>query len=186
MSVQQNTFTILGELQQNALKIDDVQAEQFIAQIKNARHIFLQGAGRSGIAIRAFANRLLHLGFSVSVIGDISTPHTQDGDLVIIGSGSGETGSLVSLAKKADSCGVNVALVTMKAESTIGKLASSILVLPGTVKEDNGREEGSFSQPMGSAFEQLCFITYDAIVLELMSRLGETSDTMFQRHANLE
>ncbi|MEB7541578.1 6-phospho-3-hexuloisomerase [Enterobacter huaxiensis] len=186
MSVQQNTFTILGELQQNALKIDDVQAEQFIAQIKNARHIFLQGAGRSGIAIRAFANRLLHLGFSVSVIGDISTPHTQDGDLVIIGSGSGETGSLVSLAKKADSCGVNVVLVTMKAESTIGKLASSILVLPGTVKEDNGREEGSFSQPMGSAFEQLCFITYDAIVLELMSRLGETSDTMFQRHANLE
>jgi len=92
----------------------------------------------------------------------------------------------VSLAQKAVTCGVDVALVTMKTESTIGKLAKSILVLPGTVKEDNVREEGAFSQPMGSAFEQLCFITYDAIVIELMAQLGETSDMMFKRHADLE
>ena len=74
----------------------------------------------------------------------------------------------------------------MKAESTIGKLAKSTLVLPGTVKEDNEREDDAFSQPMGSAFEQLCFIAYDAIVLELMAQLGETSETMFKRHADLE
>lgn len=186
MSVQKNTYDILSELQRNARNIDDAQAEQFVNQIKRANHIFLQGAGRSGIAIRAFANRLLHLGFSVSIVGEISSPHTQPGDLVIIGSGSGETGSLVSLAQKAIACGVDVALVTMKAESTIGKLAKSILVLPGTVKEDNAREAEAFCQPMGSAFEQLCLITYDAIVLELMAQLSETSDTMFKRHANLE
>lgn len=186
MSVKQNTLNILSELQRNALNIDDVQAGHFIESIKNARHIFLQGAGRSGIAIRGFANRLLHLGFSVSIVGDISSPHTKPGDLVIIGSGSGETGSLVSLAQKAAACGVDVALVTLKAESTIGKLAKSVLVLPGTVKEDNDRQDGAFSQPMGSAFEQLCFITYDAIVLELMAQLGETSDSMFKRHADLE
>lgn len=186
MGVQQNTLNILSELQQNAMKIDDAQTARFVEQIKNAKHIFLQGAGRSGIAIRGFANRLTHLGFSVSVIGEISSPHSMPGDLVIIGSGSGETGSLVSLAQKAVTCGVDVALVTMKTESTIGKLAKSILVLPGTVKEDNVREEGAFSQPMGSAFEQLCFITYDAIVIELMAQLGETSDMMFKRHADLE
>ena len=153
---------------------------------RNARHIFLQGAGRSGIAIRAFANRLLHLGFSVSVVGEISSPHTQPGDLLIIGSGSGETTSLKSLAQKAVDSGVNVALVTMKADSTIGKLAQSVLVLPGSVKDDNNRVAGTFAQPMGSAFEQLCFITYDAIVLALMSELGESSATMFTRHADLE
>jgi 6-phospho-3-hexuloisomerase len=54
------------------------------------------------------------------------------------------------------------------------------------VKGDNEREDGAFSQPMGSAFEQLCFIAYDAIVLELMAQLGETSETMFKRHADLE
>ncbi|EOX7576241.1 6-phospho-3-hexuloisomerase [Escherichia coli] len=186
MSVQENTINILHELENNALKIDDSQAAQFISQIRNARHIFLQGAGRSGIAIRAFANRLLHLGFSVSVVGEISSPHTQPGDLLIIGSGSGETTSLKSLAQKAVDSGVNVALVTMKADSTIGKLAQSVLVLPGSVKDDNNHVAGTFAQPMGSAFEQLCFITYDAIVLALMSELGESSATMFTRHADLE
>jgi 6-phospho-3-hexuloisomerase len=186
VGVQQSTINILKELEHNALAIDDEQAAQFIAQIRNAKHIFLQGAGRSGIAIRGFANRLSHLGFSVSVVGEISSPHTKPGDLVIIGSGSGETGSLKSLAQKAVDSGVDVALVTMKKDSSIGKLASSVLVLPGTMKEQNERAAGVFSQPMGSAFEQLCFITYDAIVLELMAQLGETSDSMFKRHADLE
>lgn len=186
MGVQENTINILAELRQNAVQIDNAQAAQFIERIKSANHIFLQGAGRSGIAIRGFANRLLHLGFSVSVVGEISSPHTKPGDLVIIGSGSGETTSLVSLAQKAVSNGVDVALVTMQTESTIGKLAKSVLVLPGTVKGANDRKEGEFSQPMGSAFEQLCFITYDAVVLELMSQLGETSSSMFKRHADLE
>lgn len=43
MSVQENTINILHELENNALKIDDSQAAQFISQIRNARHIFLQG-----------------------------------------------------------------------------------------------------------------------------------------------
>ena len=186
MGVQENTVSILRELEQNALNIDNSQAQKFIGQIRNAKHIFLQGAGRSGIAIRAFANRLLHLGFSVSVVGEISSPHTKAGDLLIIGSGSGETGSLKSLAQKAVECGVDVALVTMKKDSAIGQLANCVLVLPGTVKTENDRTPGQFSQPMGSSFEQLCFITYDAIVLELMDQLRETSATMFKRHADFE
>jgi 6-phospho-3-hexuloisomerase len=39
---------------------------------------------------------------------------------------------------------------------------------------------------MGSAFEQISFLTYDAIILELMDALNETTDSMFPRHANLE
>lgn len=186
MGVQELTVSILKELEQNALKIDNAQASKFISQLRSAKHIYLQGAGRSGIAIRGFANRLLHLGFSVSVVGEISSPHSKPGDLLVIGSGSGETSSLKSLAQKAVECGVEVALVTMKADSTIGKLATSVLVLPGTVKDENARASDQFSQPMGSAFEQLCFITYDAIVLELMAQLGETSESMFTRHADFE
>lgn len=45
MSVQQNTLNILSELQQNAMKIDDAQAAQFVAQIKNAKHIVSAGGG---------------------------------------------------------------------------------------------------------------------------------------------
>lgn len=186
MSIKENTANIILELQNNALKIDDGQAAAFIENIKKANHIFLAGAGRSGIAIKAFANRLLHLGFSVSIVGEISSPHSKAGDLLIICSGSGETGSLKSLAQKAVDSNVDIGLITMKQESTIGKLASAILVLPGTVKEDNVRAEDSFSQPMGSAFEQLAFLTFDAIILGLMENLGENSDTMFKRHADFE
>lgn len=186
MGVQENTIGILKELGNNAVKIENAQADQFITEVMKAKHIFLQGAGRSGIAIGGFANRLLHLGFSVSIVGEISSPRAKPGDLVIIGSGSGETTSLVSLAQKAVESGVDVVLVTMRPDSTIGRLASGVLVLPGTVKQENQRKDGAFSQPMGSAFEQLCFITYDAIVLELMAQLGETGNSMFARHANLE
>jgi Predicted sugar phosphate isomerase involved in capsule formation len=186
VGVQQNIRNILNELAQNAQGIDNAQADRLIAHIRKAGHIFLQGAGRSGIAIRGFANRLLHLGFSVSVVGEISSPHSKAGDLLILASGSGETGSLKSLAQKAVESGVDVALITLKADSSIGRLATCVLALPGTAKTENARAEGAFSQPMGSAFEQLCFITCDAIILELMAQLGESSHSMFKRHADFE
>lgn len=63
MGVQQNIRSILNELAQNAQSIDNAQAGQLIAHIRKAGHIFLQGAGRSGIAIRGFANRLCTLVF---------------------------------------------------------------------------------------------------------------------------
>lgn len=180
------TLDILSELRQNAEKIDTNEIEAFVNQIKDADHIFLNGAGRSGIAIRAFANRLMHLGFSVSIVGEISSPHSKSGDLLIICSGSGETGSLKSLAEKAKQSDVDLALITMKKDSTIGQLADVVVVLPGTTKEENQQEQSVFSQPMGSSFEQLAFLTFDGIVLNLMEELGETSDQMFGRHADFE
>lgn len=120
---------ILNELTQNAEKIEMEQILIFLEEIKKPNTFFL-GAGRSGIAIQAFANRLMHLGFKVSLVGEISSPHSQPGDLLIICSGSGETESLKSLAKKAVESDVTIGLITMKGDSTIGKLASSIIVLP--------------------------------------------------------
>ena len=39
---------------------------------------------------------------------------------------------------------------------------------------------------MGSAFEQLAFLTFDSLILNLMDDTGETSETMFNRHADFE
>ncbi|MEO1770356.1 MULTISPECIES: 6-phospho-3-hexuloisomerase [Enterococcus] len=180
------TLCILKELTQNARKINTEQISLVLDKIKKANHIFLSGVGRSGIAIQAFANRLLHLGFEVSIVGEISSPHSCPGDLLIICSGSGETTSLRSLAERAAANRVDIVLVTMKADSTIGKLASSILTLPGVTKDENNRSLEGFSQPMGTAFEQLVFLTFDSLVLNLMDESGETSETMFKRHADFE
>lgn len=187
MSVKSRVSEILSELVNNQSYLNDEQLNKMIEAILNANHIFTAGAGRSGVAIRAFTNRLMHLGFSVSNIGEITTPHSAPGDLLIIGSGSGETESLISLAKKAQKGGVEIAVITMDENSTIAKMAKVVVVLPVvSPKLKNKGISITSTQPMGSAFEQMMFLTYDGIIMELMDRMGQTSDEMFLRHADFE
>ncbi|MBX4133436.1 hypothetical protein JMI89_07315 [Frischella sp. Ac48] len=49
----------------------------FLNYITQAKHIFVAGASRSGLMINAFANRLLHLGYSVSIVGEINSPYSH-------------------------------------------------------------------------------------------------------------
>lgn len=147
--------------------------------IKHANHIFVAGAGRSGLSISMFANRLMHLGLKVNLISEITKPKAVTGDLLILCSASGETGSLINYAKKAKTLGVKVALVTKCSESTLAKLSDFSLILP----IDN--HDTSY-QPMGALFEQMTVLLFDAIVLHLVDILDENFDTMSARHANIE
>ncbi|EOH80808.1 6-phospho-3-hexuloisomerase [Enterococcus malodoratus] len=185
MSVKEHTREIIEELLAFVDYEKDQELDQLVDAILQAKNIFLSGAGRSGVAITGFTNRLLHLGLPVHLAGEISCPRTAKGDLLIIGSGSGTTPGLVTLAKKAKSNGVSLALLTMDKESEIAQLADVVVVLPGVspkLKENNLTS----IQPMGSAFEQISFLTYDGIILELMERMGETGETMVERHTDLE
>jgi D-arabinose 5-phosphate isomerase GutQ len=76
-----------------------------------------------------------------------------------------------------------VAAVTADPQSTLGKEADAVLVIPGSVKTGAGIDS---EQMRGSAFEQSAFITLEAIVLLLGSILGESEKTMRHRHTNLE
>lgn len=187
MSVKEYSEKILKELLHNLQYANDNDFDAFVSEILSANHIFTAGAGRSGVSIRAFTNRLMHLGLAVSMVGEITNPHTHKGDLLIIGSGSGETESLAAMARKAKKNGVKIALVTMDAKSTIALMADVIVILPGvSPKLKNAGMDITSIQPMGSAFEQLQLITYDATIMELMERMSETAETMFERHADLE
>lgn len=187
MSVKENIKNIIKELLSNANHLNNKDLTDLIDAIKGSKHIFLSGAGRSGIVIRGFANRLMHLGYSVSIVGDVTNPHTKEGDLLIIGSGSGETDSLVAMANKAKKNNVKIALITMNNQSTISQLADVTVVLPGaSQKLKNRKNDFDSIQPGGSAFEQLSLLTYDGIILELMNQCNETAESMFRRHADLE
>lgn len=186
MSVRENLAAILQELYANQERIEEDHLQSMVEHVLRSNHIFLAGAGRSGVAIRGFANRLMHLGKSVSLVGDITSPHSRTGDLLIIGSGSGETESLLALARKAHRSGVRIGLVTMDPESSIARLSDAVVVLPGVSPKLKGGSALTSIQPMGSAFEQISLLTYDALILELMARMDETTDTMFPRHADLE
>ena len=187
MSVRDNTKRILEELQRNTAYLDDTQLSEAADEIPKAGQIFPAGAGRSGLMIKAFTNRLMHLGLSVSNVGEITSPHTKAGDLLLIGSGSGETDSLISMARKAAAAHVRILLFTMDGASSIAKMADTVVVLPGVSPKTvhQGLPIASV-QPMGSAYEQMNLIVYDAIIMELMDRMGENAEEMFARHADLE
>ena len=160
-----NGSKILSELTEvnNQLNTSDIY--KLIDLIDISNHIYLTGAGRSGLMIRSFANRLLHLGYNISVVGEISSPHTHPGDLLLISSGSGETKSLISQAEIAKQNGLKVALITTSSISSLAKLADIVLLIPVQSKDTNGET----IQPMGTLFEQYTLILYDSIVLNIMA-----------------
>jgi 6-phospho-3-hexuloisomerase len=185
MPITQYTSEILSELKQtlSAVKADDVN--KMMGQILKADSIFVAGAGRSGLMMRAFAMRMMHMGLQVYVVGETVTPGIKASDLLIIGSGSGETKSLVSMAEKAQSIGATIAAVTIVPESTIGRMANTVIQVPATTKESvNGG--AATIQPMGSLYEQSILLLFDTIVLGLMRKQESEGSAMFGRHANLE
>lgn len=194
MNIKSNISAILKELEYNSQFLNNDSLSEFVQFLLEAEnhHIFLAGAGRSGIFMRAFSNRLMHLGYAVSNVGEITSPHSKPGDLLIIGSGSGETGSLVSLAEKARKNQVKIVLITMDEHSTIAKLSDCIVVLPGVSPKLNektrlNQEESFTSVQFGaSAFEQMCMLTYDAVIMELKKLLEKSVEEMFALHADFE
>lgn len=186
MKEVQYLFDILEELKENAKRVDEAEIEEMAKGILKAKRIFVAGAGRSGFAARAFANRLMHLGLTVFFTGEPTTPAIGKGDLLIIGSGSGETESLVVMAQKAKRLGAEVAAVTIHPEASIGRISGNCIVLPGATPKSGLADTCKTVQIMGNAFEQMTWIIYDVIVMYLMKKLGITEEEMFRRHANLE
>ena len=67
--------------------------------------------------MRALGMRLMHLGKTVYVVGETTTPSIAAEDLLILGSGSGRTTGLLAMAEKARSRGAQIMLFTTDATS---------------------------------------------------------------------
>lgn len=177
---------ILKELTENAKQIRQEELEQFADNIQAAKRIFVAGAGRSGFVARAFSNRLMHLGITVYFVGEPTTPAIQKEDLLIIASGSGETGSLKVMAEKAKKQQAAVAAITIFPEASIGSMADTVIQVPGVTPKSELENKVISVQPMGNTFEQTTWLIFDNIIMILMERLGKTEEEMFKLHANLE
>ena len=71
---------MIGLLTARAAAVDHTEVGAVLDGIHDARRVFVTGAGRSGLVARAFANRLMHLGMSVHVVGEVTTPAIERGD----------------------------------------------------------------------------------------------------------
>lgn len=176
---------VIKELSHTTAQIANEDAEKLVNHIYEAKKVFVAGAGRSGFMAKSFAMRMMHMGLDAYVVGETVTANFEEGDILIVGSGSGETKGLVSMVEKAKSIGGTVAAITTAPQSTIGKAADVVIKLPGAPK-DQSQSDYKTIQPMGSLFEQTLLLFYDAVILRFMEKKGLNSNTMYGKHANLE
>ncbi|MBT2581203.1 6-phospho-3-hexuloisomerase [Planococcus sp. ISL-109] len=184
MNTTSFTNEIIAELTHTLGQVSDEEADKLVAAMQQANKIFVAGGGRSGFMAKAFVMRLMHLGLNAYVVGETVTPSLTADDLFIVGSGSGETGSLLSMTQKAKTIGASVAAITTNPDSSIGKLGDIQVIIPAQAKAEGA--SGKSIQPMGSLFEQSLLVFYDALILKYMDKQQLTSDDMFGKHANLE
>ena len=176
--------SILGELTRTLGAVSDRELEQAQRAILGARRVFVAGAGRSGLALKMAAMRLMHLGLTVHVAGEITTPAIAGGDLLLIASGSGTTASVVQAAEVARKVGAEVLALTTAPESKLARLASVLIMIPAATKQDHG---GTVSQQYaGALFEQSVLLILDTLFQSMRQERGESAEELWKRHANLE
>jgi 6-phospho-3-hexuloisomerase len=176
-----------------AQRLDKESIKKTIEYIMNADSIFITGAGRSGLVGKAFAMRLMHLGFTSYVVGESTTPAVHKNDVVIAISGSGETRSVSDLGRIAKDIGATLITVTSNKDSTLGHISDTTLEIHGRSKEDTGgylerhmRGEYSHLTPLGTSFEISSLVFLDALVAELIYITGASEADLKSRHAKLE
>lgn len=177
---------VAAEVSSVLARVHGEEVERLVEAIIRTRRLFLAGRGRSGAMMNAFAIRLTHLDIHCHVVGESTTPSLQYGDVLIVGSGSGETVTAVLTAKFAQENGGMLAVITSRPESTLGHMADLLVVIPAPVRETTTMETEATIQPMGSLFEQSLLLLLDSIVLMLKDRLRADERAMMSRHSNLE
>ena len=113
----------LNELQEIVETVEETELEQMQELILNSNRIFVGAAGRSLLAMKFLAMRLMQIGLKVYLVGEVCTPSIREGDLLLVGSGSGETAGMIAICKKAKAAGAEVAAFTKNRNSTIASIA---------------------------------------------------------------
>lgn len=199
LKVFRESYAALSKFVISALDlINDDEVKKLIqlleASYESGKKVLVIGAGRSGLIGRAFAMRLMHLGFNTYVLGETIVPALQPGDVVVAISGSGRTRLVVTAAEVAKSVGARVVAITTFPDSPLAQIADHVVRVPGRSKvsaEDdyNVRQLIGIYEPLaplGTLFELTAMVTLDAVISELMTRLGKTEEDLRQRHANIE
>ena len=176
--------------------ISDEEVSYFIQELLDAKRIYVMGAGRSGLVAKAFAMRLMHLGMISYVVGETITPALQNGDLIVVLSGSGRTRTIMEIVQTAKEIGGRISLITSNPDSPIGKISDTLVIIenfrdsiPDESKEYDTRqmlgEHRSFA-PLGTLFETAAMTFCDAVISRLMEITKTDESALKDRHANIE
>ncbi len=193
--VKDKAIILLDVIKENLSQLEEKEVEQFIEILKShkSNKVLIMGAGRSGLVGRAFAMRLLHLGFNAFVLGDTIVPSIDKDDLVIAISGSGSTKLIVAAAQAAQQVGARIVSLTSYPSSSLAKLSTHTVLLRGRIevstKDYFARQILGLHEPLaplGTVFEDSAMLLLDSVVASLMEQLNVEEAEMRRRHANIE
>jgi 6-phospho-3-hexuloisomerase len=174
------TSGVIAELSTSSVE----KFAEVLALLSSAERVFFLGAGRSGLALKMTAMRFMHLGLTVHVVGEVTTPAITNRDVLFVASGSGTTGVIVRAATTALEEGARVIALTTAPDSPLGQMATVTVTIPAAQKLDWG--SALSQQYAGGLFEQATMLIGDALFHTMWKRSGTTADDIWPRHANLE
>jgi 6-phospho-3-hexuloisomerase len=174
-----------GELAAALSGVAPGEMDRMADEILAARRIVCAGMGREGLMVRALGMRLMHLGFDAHVAFDMTTPPVGPGDLLIVSSGPGQSGTWTALMNRAGGDGARTLVVTAQPDGPVPQAADAMIVLPAQTMADDTETQASML-PMGTLFEWLELAFFDLLALRLQERTGQTREQVRARHTNVE
>ncbi|MDR2110894.1 MAG: 6-phospho-3-hexuloisomerase [Spirochaetaceae bacterium] len=186
INITQTAAAAANEIADIMRRIDETGVRRLIQMTLAAKKVYFAGAGRSLLALRCVAMRFMHVGLEAYVVGDTTTPAFEPDDLLIAGSGSGETTGLITIVTKAKKINGKAALISTRSQSTLSSLCDLVILIPAYT---GTADSGPVKQPIlpgGTMFEESMLLLGDTMILQLGKEKGVAMDTYFSRHANLE
>jgi 6-phospho-3-hexuloisomerase len=167
-------------------RLNDADVDRACRMIADARTTVVFGGGRERLQIMGFAMRLYHMGRSVAVEGDMTTPPVGKGDLFIVTVGPGEISTALALLGVAKAAGATILVITAQPQGRAAGYADFVLHLPAQTMADDQGEKRSSVLPMGSLYEGALFVLFEVMILKLVKMLKVTPEAMRANHTNLE
>ncbi|BEU88903.1 6-phospho-3-hexuloisomerase [Selenomonas sp. TAMA-11512] len=177
---------ILSELDTALSGINADDAEFLAEALCGGGKVFVIGVGRVMLMLQAFAKRMNHLGIPANYVGAIDEPAITEGDVLLVGSGSGETAVPVAIAKIAQRYEAKVIHIGANPRSTMTEYENVFIRIPCATKLSLPNEVAS-QQIMSSLFEQSLLLFLDAVAMMVAEKKGiRDLHTLWRYHANLE
>ena len=165
--------------------IEFEQVAQYLDLLGQAEKVFFVGVGRVLLALECIAKRYAHLGIRSVVVGEITEPAITDKDVLIVGSGSGETLFPLGIARKAKQFGAKVIHIGSNPNSSMKEVEDLFVRIP-VESRAKASDEIHSGQPMTSLFEQSLLLFGDTTASMLVKKQQINIHDLWQYHANLE
>lgn len=186
MEYEEVRSLITGELEAVLKAVDQSSVEKLADSICQADKVFVVGVGRVLLMLQAFVKRLNHLGIEAYYVGAINEPAITKEDLLLVGSGSGESIFPLEMMKKAKKFGATVVHIGSNQNSSMTEYEDQFVRLPCSTKL-NLADEIESQQIMSSLFEQSLLLLLDGVALMIVEKKNiEDIHSLWRKHANLE